>query len=71
MLSGGDEKPAHIHARPLSRVKLQERILELPTDIETHIGGDEAGGGAVVDVIVPGFPCPVEEKWREWAASHC
>ena len=27
--------------------------------------------GAVVDVVVPGFPCPVEEKWKEWAASHC
>ena len=27
--------------------------------------------GPVVDVVVPGFPCPVEEKWREWAASHC
>lgn len=27
--------------------------------------------GAVADVVVQGFPCKVEEKWKEWAASNC
>ena len=25
----------------------------------------------VVDVVVKGFPCEVEKKWRKWAESHC
>ena len=27
--------------------------------------------GQVTDVVVPGFPCQIEEKWKRWAASHC
>lgn len=27
--------------------------------------------GPVVDVVVPGFPCQVEEEWKKWATWHC
>ena len=27
--------------------------------------------GLVFDIVVPGFPCPVEKLWKQWAASNC
>ncbi len=27
--------------------------------------------GPVVDVVVQGFPCEIEKKWKEWATHHC
>ena len=32
---------------------------------------DATKRGPVVDVVVQGFSCPVEKKWKKWARSRC